>query len=282
MTKEVVIVTGASKEIGFETVLAALNNDMIVVGTSRTPEKLAAKVQEKLPAKVDNFTAMKMDFNEESIKQVVSEVIAKFGRIDVLVNNAGYAILGAFEDMDMAEVRTNFDVNVFGLMSMTQAVLPQMRKQKSGRIINLSSISGSVTGPSQSIYSASKAAVTLMSEALAQEVAPYNIKVTALCPWGVRTDFLDESSLKKPATQGGDYKVVDQTLAGLARLNHNQNGDPALVAQAIMKVVDMPNPPARLYLGAGALMAVQSKIEEIVQVANENLELSQSIDSPAN
>ncbi len=255
---------------------------MIVVGTSRTPEKLAAKVQEKLPAKVDNFTAMKMDFNEESIKQVVSEVIAKFGRIDVLVNNAGYAILGAFEDMDMAEVRTNFDVNVFGLMSMTQAVLPQMRKQKSGRIINLSSISGSVTGPSQSIYSASKAAVTLMSEALAQEVAPYNIKVTALCPWGVRTDFLDESSLKKPATQGGDYKVVDQTLAGLARLNHNQNGDPALVAQAIMKVVDMPNPPARLYLGAGALMAVQSKIEEIVQVANENLELSQSIDSPAN
>lgn len=200
MTKEVVIVTGASKGIGFETVLAALNNDMIVVGTSRTPEKLAAKVQEKLPAKVDNFTAMKMDFNEESIKQVVSEVIAKFGRIDVLVNNAGYAILGAFEDMDMAEVRTNFDVNVFGLMSMTQAVLPQMRKQKSGRIINLSSISGSVTGPSQSIYSASKAAVTLMSEALAQEVAPYNIKVTALCPWGVRTDFLDESSLKKPAT----------------------------------------------------------------------------------
>lgn len=282
MTKEVVIVTGASKGISFETVLAALNNDMIVVGTSRTPEKLAAKVQEKLPAKVDNFTATKMDFNEESIKQVVSEVIAKFGRIDVLVNNAGYAILGAFEDMDMAEVRTNFDVNVFGLMSMTQAVLPQMRKQKSGRIINLSSISGSVTGPSQSIYSASKAAVTLMSEALAQEVAPYNIKVTALCPWGVRTDFLDESSLKKPATQGGDYKVVDQTLAGLARLNHNQNGDPALVAQAIMKVVDMPNPPARLYLGAGALMAVQSKIEEIVQVANENLELSQSIDSPAN
>lgn len=282
MTKEVVIVTGASKGIGFETVLGALNNDMIVVGTSRTPEKLAAKVQEKLPAKVDNFTATKMDFNEESIKQVVSEVIAKFGRIDVLVNNAGYAILGAFEDMDMAEVRTNFDVNVFGLMSMTQAVLPQMRKQKSGRIINLSSISGSVTGPSQSIYSASKAAVTLMSEALAQEVAPYNIKVTALCPWGVRTDFLDESSLKKPATQGGDYKVVDQTLAGLARLNHNQNGDPALVAQAIMKVVDMPNPPARLYLGAGALMAVQSKIEEIVQVANENLELSQSIDSPAN
>ena len=280
MTKEVVIVTGASKGIGFEIVLAALNNDMIVVGTSRTPEKLAAKVQEKLPAKVDNFTATKMDFNEESIKQVVSEVIAKFGRIDV--NNAGYAILGAFEDMDMAEVRTNFDVNVFGLMSMTQAVLPQMRKQKSGRIINLSSISGSVTGPSQSIYSASKAAVTLMSEALAQEVAPYNIKVTALCPWGVRTDFLDESSLKKPATQGGDYKVVDQTLAGLARLNHNQNGDPALVAQAIMKVVDMPNPPARLYLGAGALMAVQSKIEEIVQVANENLELSQSIDSPAN
>lgn len=115
-----------------------------------------------------------------------------------------------------------------------------------------------------------------MSEALAQEVAAFNIKVTALCPWGVRTDFLDESSLRKPANQTGQYSVVEQTLAGLGRLNHNQNGDPALVAQAILKVVAMPNPPARLYLVTGALMALQSKIEEVIQVANA--ELSQSID----
>ena len=114
-----------------------------------------------------------------------------------------------------------------------------------------------------------------MSEALAQEVAAFNIKVTALCPWGVRTDFLDESSLRKPANQTGQYSVVEQTLAGLGRLNHNQNGDPA---QAILKVVAMPNPPARLYLGTGALMALQSKIEEVIQVANANTELSQSID----
>lgn len=115
-----------------------------------------------------------------------------------------------------------------------------------------------------------------MSEALAQEVAAFNIKVTALCPWGVRTDFLDESSLRKPANQTGQYSVVEQTLAGLGRLNHNQNGDPALVAQAILKVVAMPNPSSRLYLEAGALMALQSKIEEVIQVANA--ELSQSID----
>lgn len=272
------IVTGASKGIGFETVLAGLAKGMVVVGTSRTPDKLTAKVQAKLPDKLDSFLALEMDFTSASIKRVVAEVIAKFDRIDVLVNNAGYAILGAFEDMDLAEVKANFDVNVFGLMSMTQAVLPQMRKQKAGHIINLSSISATVTGPSQSIYSASKAAVTLMSEALAQEVAAFNIKVTALCPWGVRTDFLDESSLRKPANQTGQYSVVEQTLAGLGRLNHNQNGDPALVAQAILKVVAMPNPPARLYLGTGALMALQSKIEEVIQVANANAELSQSID----
>ena len=147
-----------------------------------------------------------------------------------------------------------------------------MRKQKAGHIINLSSISATVTGPSQFIYSASKA----RSHYLAQEVAAFNIKVTVLCPWSVQTDFLDESSLKKPANQTGQYSVVEQTLAGLGCLNHNQNGDPALVAQAILKVVAMPNPPSRLYREAGALMALQSKIEEVIQVANA--ELSQSID----
>lgn len=149
-----------------------------------------------------------------------------------------------------------------------------MRKQKAGHIINLSSISATVTGPSQFIYSASKA----RSHYLAQEVAAFNIKVTVLCPWSVQTDFLDESSLKKPANQTGQYSVVEQTLAGLGCLNHNQNGDPALVAQAILKVVAMPNPPSRLYLEAGALMALQSKIEEVIQVANANAELSQRID----
>ena len=202
----------------------------------------------------------------------------RFGRIDVLVNNAGYAILGAVEEFSIDEVKTNFDVNVFGLLSVMQAVLPHMRAAESGHIINLASISGTVTGPAQGVYSATKAAVIMLSEALNEEVAPFNIHVTAICPGGVRTDFLDNSSMKRPAKQIEDYHVVKQTMSGLGQLNHNQSGDPELVAKAIVQVADMEQPPARLYLGAGALSGLQYKINEVIQEANQFADLSVSTD----
>ena len=118
-----------------------------------------------------------MQFEATGIQAAVAKVMARWGRLDVLVNNAGCAILGAFEEFSLAEVKQNFDVNVFGLMQMTQAVLPIMRAQQHGRIINIASIFGTVAGPSQSIYSATKAAVIMMSEALAAEVAPFGIQV---------------------------------------------------------------------------------------------------------
>lgn len=154
---------------------------------------------------------------------------------------------------------------------MIQAVMPQMRKQKAGNLINLASISGTVTGPTQEIYSATKAEVIMLSEALAAEIEPFGIKVTASAPGGVRTDFLDETSLREPAKATSDYQVVRDTLAGLKRFNHNQSGAPKRVAEAIIKVAQMS-----LYLGSGALQALQTKLNEVVTEVNAHLDLSQS------
>ena len=161
---------------------------------------------------------------------------------------------------------------------MIQAVLPYMRKQKSGRIINISSISGTVTGPTQGIYSASKAALIMLSEALFDEVKQFNIQVTAVCPWGVRTDFLDKSSMKQSNNEIGDYTAVRKTMEGFSHLNHNQSGDPVLVGNAIVKLAEMKQMPKRIYLGEGALGALQYKIDEVIRESNENIDLSRSID----
>ena len=277
--QKVLLVTGASKGIGLEIVLKGLDEGYQVVGTSRNAEKLQAAVAEARPALVDKFLGVSMSFDEASIQATIADIVDRFGRIDVLVNNAGFAVLGALEEFSLAEVKANFDVNVFGLLSVMQAVLPHMRAQKSGHIINLASISGTVTGPSQSIYSATKASVIMMSEALADEVAPFNIQVTAICPGGVRTDFLDSSSMRRPNKQIADYQVVSRTMEGLNRLNHNQSGDPKLVAQAILEVAAMEQAPRRLYLNSGAVSGLQSKIQEVVDEANRFMELSLSTDS---
>lgn len=278
MEQKVWLVTGASKGIGLQIVLEALKAGNIVVGTSRDSQKLSQAVATELGETSKNFWAVEMEFDETSINTIVAQVIAKYGQIDVLVNNAGYALLGAVEEVELTDVKKNFDVNFFGLLSMTQAVLPQMRKQKAGNIINLASISGTVTGPTQGIYSATKAGVIMLSEALAAEVAPFGIKVTAIAPGGVRTDFLDQTSLREPAKMTSDYQVVRDTMAGLKRLNHNQSGDPKRVAEVIVKVAQMKRPPVRLYLGSGAIQALQAKLNEVVTEVNAHLDLSQSTD----
>ena len=276
----VLLVTGASKGIGLEIVLTALDQGYTVVGTSRNAQKLEEAVTAARPQLTEHFTAVSMTFDEASIKETVARIIERFGRIDVLVNNAGFAVLGALEEFSMDEVKANFEVNVFGLLAVMQAVLPQMRAQRSGHIINLASISGTVTGPAQSIYSATKASVIMMSEALADEAAPFNIQVTAICPGGVRTDFLDASSMRRPDKHIADYDVVHRTMEGLGRLNHNQSGDPKRVAQAILSVAAMAKAPRRLYLNSGAVAGLQHKIEEVVTEANQYMDLSLSTDSP--
>ena len=277
MTK-VIFITGTSRGIGLDTVVKGLEEGNIVVATSRNSEKLKEEVLKQVPTAGDNFLAITMNFNEESIKETVEKTIEKYGRIDVLINNAGYAILGAVEEFSLEEVRTNFDVNVFGLLAVTQAVLPYMRKERSGHIINISSMSGTVTGPAQGIYSATKASVIMISEALAAEVKDLGVKVTAICPGGVRTDFLD-TSMRTPKKNIEEYHVVKQTMNGLERLNHNQNGDPKLVAKVLLDVANMPEPPVRLYLGLSAIRGLEYKVNEVVESANKYTDISLSIDN---
>lgn len=202
---------------GFEPATSCYSN---IAGCSST----ATDYTGKAPAQVDHFLAVPMQFNSDSIAQAIQQVQQQWGQIDVLINNAGYAILGAFEEFSLKEVQQNFNMNVFGLMQVTQQVLPIMRAQHSGRIINIASISGTVTSPGQSIYSATKAAVIMMSEALANEAAPFGIKVTAVAPSGVRTDFLDDNtSMKHPYKQLPEYETVVQTMRGIAQFNHHQS-----------------------------------------------------------
>lgn len=279
MNKQVYFITGASKGIGLEAVICALEAGNKVVATSRDSQKLTQTLLERGVEVGDNFLSVEMNFNEESIKEAVAKAINHFGKVDVLINNAGYAILGAIEEFSLGEVKQNFEVNVFGLLSVTQAVLPYMRKEHNGHIINIASISGTVTGPAQGIYSATKASVIMISESLADEVASFGIHVTAICPAGVRTDFLDNRSMKKPERNIAEYHVVAQTMRGLANLNHNQSGDPKLVAKALVEVAEMSNPPQRLYLGGSALRALEYKVNEVVETANKYSKLSVSIDN---
>lgn len=279
MKQQVYFITGASKGIGLESVVYALEQGNKVVATSRNAQKLTEEVAKRAEKFMHNFLAVEMNFEEESIKLAVEKAINHFERIDVVINNAGYAILGAVEEFSIDEIRKNFDVNVFGVFMVIQAVLPHMRETKKGHIINIASISGTVTGVAQGVYSATKSAVIMMSEALADEVAAFGIKVCAICPAGVRTDFLDNRSMRKPEREIKEYHVVSQTMESLSNLNHNQSGDPYLLAKVLIEVANMENPPKRLYLGVNALRALEYKVNKVIEDVNKYSELSVSIDN---
>jgi len=179
----------------------------------------------------------------------------------VLVNNAGYGVTGAIEEVAEAELMPMYQTNVFGLLRVTRAFLPQLRKQRSGHILNLSSIGGLTAGPGWGLYQGTKFAIEGLSEALAQEVAPLGIRVTIIEPGPFRTEFLGRSGVEA-AKKIDDY---DATAANARRYmveqNGKQPGDPLKAVHAMIQVVDSPNPPLRLLLGRGALKRVREKID---------------------
>jgi NAD(P)-dependent dehydrogenase (short-subunit alcohol dehydrogenase family) len=186
--------------------------------------------------------------------------VKTFGRIDILVNNAGYGLLGAVEEASDAETRKLFGTNVFGLLNVTRAVLPHMRRQRSGHIINLSSVGGYTGYPGWGVYGATKFAVEGISEALAGEVAPLGIRVTVVEPGFFRTDFLDETSLSRTALEIDDYcDSVGKTRSHAADVNHGQRGDPRKLAQAFIRLVNAKNPPLRLPLGSDTVERIEAK-----------------------
>lgn len=266
------LITGASKGLGQATVRHALAQGYKVAATSRD----AARLMQEIGASEDVFLPLEVSLTDEaSIAAAVKQVVDRFGRIDVLVNNAGYSILGSVEEISDAEVRANFDINVFGVLNMLRGVLPVMRSQRSGHIINIGSISGSIGGASTGIYSATKAAVILMSESLSEEVAEFGISVTAICPGGFRTDFLGGSS-RHPEKSIPDYRQVHGALSQYGRLNGNQGGDPEKAAEAMIEISRMEQPPTRLYLGGDALRGIEYKLQDVARSVEQYQRLSLS------
>jgi NAD(P)-dependent dehydrogenase (short-subunit alcohol dehydrogenase family) len=253
-------ITGTSQGFGRELVRAALERGDAVVATSRQPETVATA----FPAAGDRLLAVSLDFRSESqIASVVDQALARFGRIDILVNNAGHGLTGAVEEASDAEVLNVYETNVFGLLRLTRAVLPHLRKQRSGHIVNLSSIGGLVGLPGWGIYNSTKFAVEGISEALSAELAPLGIGVTVVEPGPFRTDFLG-GSLAATARTLPDYKeTAGQTRAATSQRNGKQPGDPALAADAIVTAVTSPKPPLHLLLGSFAYERFSTKLDAI-------------------
>lgn len=251
-------ITGTSQGFGRELVRAALQRGDSVVATSRNPQSVAAA----FPYAADGLLALSMDLRDPAqIPSAVERAIACFGRIDILVNNAGYGVTGAVEEASEKEIAAVFETNVFGLLRVTRAVLPYMRKQRCGHIVNLSSIGGLTGLPGWGIYNSTKFAVEGLSEALADELAPLGIGVTIVEPGPFRTDFLG-GSLVKTANTLPDYQATaGKTRASAMERNGKQQGDPAAAADAIVQAVTLPHPPLHLLLGKFAYDRFNQKLE---------------------
>lgn len=218
------------------------------------------------------------DFDDT--QQAIARVVAQSGPIDVLVNNAGIGYFGSFEESDLAEVHRMFDINVWGLTNMTRAVLPILRRQRSGTIVNISSIGGLRAFPALSFYNASKFAVEALSEALAQEVAPLGIKTLIVEPGPFRTDWAGRSANEAPQTIEDYHQTSGVRLAQTRGIDGKQAGDPVRAAQAIVKAVEAPDAPLRLLLGKIALAGGRVKLEQLARDFDAWAEVTVGADFP--
>ena len=251
-------ITGCSTGFGRELAKHVLESGHKAVVASRKTED----VEDIVADYPDTAIAVKLDVTkEDEIKSSVEEATKKFGQIDVLVNNAGIGYFGAIEESEDDEVRRMFEINFWGLANMTKAVLPGMRKQRSGNIVNIASIGGLVGFPAVGYYNATKFAVDGFSDALSKETAPLGIKVTVVCPSGFRTDWAGRSANNSKIVID-DYKDTAETNKNNIRnVSGKQAGDPVRAAKAIVEAVESANPPLHLLLGAAALKGARNKLE---------------------
>ena len=254
------LITGCSTGFGRELATNALEAGHKVVVTARKPQD----IEDIVTGFPDTSIAVKLDVTKpEEIKSSVQESIEKFGRIDVLVNNAGIGYFGAIEESEDEEVRRMFEINFFGLANMIKEVLPIMRKQRSGHIINIASIGGLVSFPAVGFYNATKYAVDGLSESLAKETAPLGIKVTVIAPSGFRTDWAGRSANNSKIVIEDYATTAGQNKNNIRGYSGNQPSDPVRAAKAIIKAVESENPPMRLLLGAAALKGARNKLNEL-------------------
>lgn len=249
MDKKVILLTGASSGIGYQTAkdLASLGHTVYAV---------ARRLEQMEPLKAYGVLPLRLDITDaEACREVVDDLIRREGRLDVLINNAGYGLYGAVEDVSLQDAQQVFEVNVFGLSQLTQLVLPQMRQQGGGRIINLSSIAGRVATPFGAWYHATKFAVEGLSDALRLELAPHGIEVVLIEPGGIKTDFGDLTADELEAvSRGGAYEAETGRMASLIRRLYHGGllSSPEIVSRAIVNAVQSKRPRVCYLVGFGA------------------------------
>ncbi|CAN1489670.1 FabG Dehydrogenases with different specificities (related to short-chain alcohol dehydrogenases) [Mycobacteriaceae bacterium] len=254
------LITGCSTGIGREIARAALEAGHSVAVTARNVDAVADFVDQF----GDRALALPLDVTDrDQIASAVGSVEKTFGGIDVLVNNAGYGYMAAVEEGEDAEVRKLFDTNYFGVVDTLKAVLPAMRARRSGHVINISSMTGLVANPPNAYYSSTKFALEALTEALAKEVGPLGIKVTAIEPGAFRTDWAARS-MQESSTPIGDYDDnVGARKTLIKQFADHLPGDPRKVAEAVLMVAGLDEPPLRLLLGRDVLAAVREKIADL-------------------
>lgn len=273
--KKVWFVTGASKGLGLSLVKQLLATGQQVAATSRRKIDLINAVGDPSAAFLPLETDLK---NEASVAAAIDSTVATFGRIDVLVNNAGYGVGGSIEELTDEETRENFDVNVFGTINVIRKAMPYLRAQRSGHIINISSIAGIAPTAGWAVYGAAKHAVIGLSEVLAEDVRELGIKVTVVAPGGFRTKFLTEDSLVMAKDPIPEYTAVRAIHAKYKEMDGKQGGNPEKAADALIKIVNEQKPPVYLLLGSDAYTRGMAKLELLKNAFEENEALTKSTD----
>jgi NAD(P)-dependent dehydrogenase (short-subunit alcohol dehydrogenase family) len=273
-TKQVWFITGAGRGMGVDIARAALAAGNAVIATGRNTDAVRKAIGE-----ADDLLVVTLDItNPADAEAAVQATLERFGRIDVLINNAANFQAGFFEEVSPEQFRAQIEVNFFGALNVTRAVLPVMRRQRSGHVVTISSTAGVVAGEFTSAYAASKFALEGWMEALRPEVAPYGIRTTIVEPGFFRTKLLEKESTLLPALSIPDYtEHTQQILPFWESMNGKQSGDPAKLADALVQLVRQDEPPLRFVAGADAVAAVEQKANDLLTQAGAYRALSSSL-----
>jgi NAD(P)-dependent dehydrogenase (short-subunit alcohol dehydrogenase family) len=272
--KNVWVVTGAGRGMGVDIVKAALAAGHGVVATGRNTDTVG-----KVLGKTDDLLVVKLDVTRpEDAKATMAAAVERFGRIDVLVNNAGNFYAGFFEELSPEDFRAQIETNLFGPVNVTRAVLPVMRAQRRGLVVTISSTGGIAGQAFVSAYSAAKFGVEGWMESLTPEVAPFGIRTMLVVPGFFRTELLTEESTKYPEPSIDDYaENTRRTVSAWKKMNGLQGGDPAKLARALVQLASQAEPPLRWPAGADAVETFEKKAQELLTQANAQRWLSSSL-----
>jgi NAD(P)-dependent dehydrogenase (short-subunit alcohol dehydrogenase family) len=275
---KIFFITGVSSGFGLALADAALAAGHTVVGTVRTAQALA-DFEARQPGRAHGRLLDVTEF--DAIDGVVAEAEGTVGAVDVLVNNAGYGHEGIMEESPLEEMRRQFDVNVFGAVAMMKAFQPYFRQRRRGHIVNMTSMGGFITMPGIAYYAGSKFALEGISEVVGKEMRQFGIHVTAVAPGSFRTDWAGRSMVRSPRGLADYDQLFNPIRATRAQRSGKQPGDPAKAAQAILALIDSPQPPAHLLLGSDALTLVRDKLSQLGSEFDAWEALTRSTDAPA-